>query len=182
MEERSLPFHIPDSPIRATVLGAGSHSLQLSGCTVSLSEERLPIKGLPIVRPFASGNGPPIDGSPSQFHARLKACISSYASELEPVAIVLDCIEDINYAQLRLWADALAFALQETELPEPYVLIMPGDAAMALGQLLRGRLNDRAIITLDGLNLEIGDYIDIGRPLGASGTIPVTLKSLIFSK
>ena len=38
----------------------------------------------------------------------------------------------------------------------------------------------QALIAIDGIDLGDLDYVDIGRPMGASEVLPVTVKSLIF--
>ena len=40
---------------------------------------------------------------------------------------------------------------------------------------------DRAVIAIDGIEVGDLDYVDVGKPMGASEVIPVTVKSLVFS-
>jgi ethanolamine utilization protein EutA len=39
---------------------------------------------------------------------------------------------------------------------------------------------DNAIVSIDGLELNEFDYVDIGRMLDTSGAVPVVIKSLVF--
>lgn len=182
---RQLQIVLPEKPIRATVLGAGSHSVQLSGNTVSVDFDSLPVRGVPLIRPFANM----VDVTVESVTERLRSMLSVYAIVEEtdsarsytPVAVVLEGSDNLRYADLKSWAASLGPALLNCQLPEPYILITGGDSAMALGQLMKGELKNKKLIVLDGLDLTIADYIDIGKPIGTGTTIPVTLKSLIFA-
>lgn len=61
--------------------------------------------------------------------------------------------------------------------------MLDGDVAMTLGRLLRDELEvPGEILVIDGVSLRDFDYIDIGRQRFPSHTVPVTIKSLIFSE
>jgi ethanolamine utilization protein EutA len=63
----------------------------------------------------------------------------------------------------------------------PVVLAGDGDVGGLLGIHLREELRlANAIVSIDGLELEELDYIDIGAMLPNSGAVPVVIKSLIF--
>lgn len=53
MSEHGFKFRVADQTIRATVIGAGMHSLQLSGSTVMIEKNTLPIYNIPVIRPRA---------------------------------------------------------------------------------------------------------------------------------
>jgi len=182
LREKSITYRIADNPLRATVLGAGSFSLQLSGNTVSVSTSKLPIKGVPLIRPFH--DLPDIENCQTdEIATRLRRSVSIYDKDLAGslAAIILDLPETPRFKSLKAWAEALARALEQTELAVPYILIAGSDSAMALGQLLRGCLTQKDVVVLDGIDLSTGDYIDIGKPLPGGTTIPVTVKSLVFA-
>ena len=42
----------PKEKIRATVIGAGNHSLTISGSTIAFDKSILPLKNIPIIKPF----------------------------------------------------------------------------------------------------------------------------------
>lgn len=176
--QKSIKYHIPNQPIRATVLGAGSYSVQLSGNTVSVSTDRLPLKGVPLIRPFEDQE----DANEDTITACLNRAISvfDHTASKKPIAIILNFKHNPRYALLKSWAEALAGALRSTSIVSPYILIVSNDSAMALGQLLKGAVRHNDIVVLDGIDLSTGDYIDIGKPLRCGNTIPVTVKSLIF--
>ena len=61
--------------------------------------------------------------------------------------------------------------------------MLDGDVAMTLGRLLHDELGvTTGLLVVDGLALRDFDYIDIGRVRHPSRTVPVTIKSLVFSE
>ena len=61
------------------------------------------------------------------------------------------------------------------------VLVIENDMAKALGYALRGTLGEgRKIVSIDGIKVENGDYIDIGKPLSNGRVLPVVIKTLVF--
>lgn len=50
----ALPVQVPNQTVRATVIGAGAHTLSLSGSTIWLDGLSLPIRNIPVVHPDAS--------------------------------------------------------------------------------------------------------------------------------
>jgi ethanolamine utilization protein EutA len=65
----------------------------------------------------------------------------------------------------------------------PLYLMLDGDVARTLGTLLREELgigND--LVVLDGVTLRDFDFVDLGQVRQPSGTVPVTIKSLVFGQ
>lgn len=180
LKARAVPFTVPDNPIRATVIGAGSYSLQLSGSTVTAESLRLPLRNVPIVRPFAREGSAP--KSPQDFLAIIQTCL--IRSDLDwsagPLAVVLEQIENADYDTLKEWATGLASAFVALKACPPMVVVTGQDLAMALGQLMRKHIPDKELVVLDGINPLDGDYIDIGKPVAHGQALPVVVKSLIF--
>jgi ethanolamine utilization protein EutA len=55
------------------------------------------------------------------------------------------------------------------------------DVAKSLGGILKEEINlQREIVAIDGIDVGDLDYVDIGRPVGTSEVVPVTVKSLMF--
>jgi ethanolamine utilization protein EutA len=61
--------------------------------------------------------------------------------------------------------------------------MLDGDVAQTLGAILRDELEVMSdILVIDGIALMDFDYIDLGRIRLPSNTVPVTIKSLVFSE
>jgi len=146
--------------IRATVIGAGSHSTQLSGSTVFRQNVPLPLKNIPVV-PFSGDSAlPHRDTLP----------------EGDAVAFFLEGIPGGSYRELSLLADRLA-----QSPPDPLILCLGQDQAKALGQALAARLGkDARILCLDGIAFPESSYLDVGEPMGPA--LPVVVKTLVFER
>jgi ethanolamine utilization protein EutA len=65
----------------------------------------------------------------------------------------------------------------------PLFIMLDGDVAQTLGAILREELDVQGeILVIDGVTLWDFDYIDLGRIRLPSRTVPVTIKSLVFSQ
>ena len=64
----------------------------------------------------------------------------------------------------------------------PLFIMLDGDIAQTLGAILREDCKAMSeILCIDGVMLMDFDYIDLGRVRVPSYTVPVTIKSLVFS-
>lgn len=146
-------FMLGSETIRATVIGAGCHSAQLSGSTVFYRNVELPIKNLPVVTEI-SGLG-----------------------MLDTVGVLaLKGIQSPSYAQVQELAERIA-----AEVKPPVYIALEADMAKALGHALILRLGaDAPVLCIDRVRLTDGDYLDVGKPLGPA--MPVVIKTLILEK
>jgi ethanolamine utilization protein EutA len=66
---------------------------------------------------------------------------------------------------------------------KPIYLVLDGDVAQTIGGILKEewRLASEVLV-IDGVALRDFDYIDLGRMRVPSNTVPVTIKSLVFSQ
>ena len=145
-------YHIGTETIGATVIGAGSHSAQLSGSTVFHQNIPFPLKNLPVVKDMA-----------------LLSHLDS------PGILALPALDAPTYE------DIIRFARQVlTSWPNsPIYLGMEGDMAKALGGYLALHLpEDTPILCIDRVRLEEGHYLDVGAPV--STALPVVVKTLIL--
>ena len=138
--------------IRATVIGAGSHSAQLSGSTVFHQNVNFPLKNLPVVEDVSA------------------------LARLDGSGVLMISGEALDFAGVR----DLAKNLTENLKPPVYVAAS-ADLAKALGVQLALRLGEGAeILCVDRLRLKEGDYLDVGAPVGPA--LPVVVKTLILSR
>jgi ethanolamine utilization protein EutA len=65
---------------------------------------------------------------------------------------------------------------------KPVFLIFDGDIAQTVGSIMKEELGVTSdVLALDGIQLWDFDYIDLGRVRMPSFTVPVTIKSLVFT-
>ncbi len=136
--------------IRATVIGAGSHSTQLSGSTVFAQNIQFPLKNVPVVDTFQK----------------------NYQEGRKILS--LPGLEVPSYSQILSLAETLA-AQAEGEL----LVCLEQDMAKALGQALALRLPpDTPILCIDRIKATENTYLDIGRPI--CNAFPVVVKTLVL--
>lgn len=146
-------YRLGQHTIRATVIGAGCHSAQLSGSTVFYQNVEFPIKNLPV------------------------AASLEELSRLDGPGVLALAGGVGNYAEIRTLAETLAAGWPKG----PVYLALRSDAAKALGQALALRLGrDRPILCIDRVRFGPQSYLDVGRPL--HDAIPVVVKTLILSR
>ena len=162
----------PAQGIRATVLGAGQHSVQASGVTSFLDEHVLPAAALKVVAARVddpAGLGLALRSTAQRFELDGMTPRMAYALALDA---------PVDYRLLRAIAEEVAsVAVSGNEL----FVIVDADVAHALGRILRVELHwTSPLVVVDGIAVGDLDYVDIGRPLGPGLTVPVTVKSLTF--
>lgn len=153
--------------IRATVIGAGCHSAQLSGSTVFVRDVPLPLKNLPV----AAFSEQEQDGEAfSQLITERLAL-----SDEDRMVLALPGYRAPTYSQVTALAEKLHAALGDREA----LICLESDMAKALGQRL-SLLGRSRCLCIDRVRLEEGSFLDIGAPVGPA--LPVVIKTLILSQ
>lgn len=156
--------------IHATVMGAGIHTINVSGSTVSVKKECLPIRNIPIVVPeIKNGNYNWIEPA-KMFLDSLHTCVALGL----PIQSKLD-FNSVDELTENI-AKQLAFIPSN-----PKVIVMEQDVAKVIGQGIVKRLGDIDLVCIDGIRAFSGDYIDIGKALSYAEALPVVVKTLIFN-
>jgi ethanolamine utilization protein EutA len=88
------------------------------------------------------------------------------------------------YERIMAFADGIRRGMADLIAEgKPLYIMLDGDVAQTLGSILREELDVASeILSIDGVVLWDFDYIDLGRIRMPSNTVPVTIKSLIFSE
>ena len=171
-KEHQIPLIEPAEKIRATVIGAGSHTLKLSGSTITCFDDALPLKNIPVIRPFEDKN----NEDNRQLEKEITEKLKLY--DEQPVAIAFQGHKAPGYYEIKQIAEQIVTSLQKRE--HPIIVVVMHDFAKALGQTIANMtLQQKPVICLDRIDVKGGDYIDIGRPV--SGVIPVIVKTLVFN-
>jgi ethanolamine utilization protein EutA len=89
-----------------------------------------------------------------------------------------------SYERLAAFAEGIKRGLADRVAKKlPLYIMLDGDVAQTLGHLLRDELHvESELLVIDGVVLWDFDYIDLGRIRMPSYTVPVTIKSLVFSE
>ena len=165
--------------IRATVVGAGTHTTEVSGSTIDYHAESLPIRNLPIVKVPATAEQD-LDSLPGV----IAGLVEIYQkSDVGSLAIALTGNWARGFTQVvDLTQAILRGAKAVVDSPHVLVLLFERDIAKVIGQTIamnRGKRKD--IICIDGIQTTTGDYIDIGSPVGDGQAVPVVVKTLVFN-
>ena len=167
-----LNVQFPAQTVRATVIGAGAHTLSLSGSTIWLEGVQLPLRNLPVAIPLDESD---------LLSAWQQALLQL---DLDPgsdaYVLALPASLPVRYAALLVVIDALLAFVARFPNPHPLLVVAEQDFGKALGMLLRPQLQQLPLAVIDEVSVRAGDYIDIGTPLFGGSVVPVTVKSLAF--
>ena len=145
--------------IRATVIGAGCHSAQLSGSTVYHQNIRFPLKNLPVLE-----------------IADISLIREKLAAQEGLAVMSFPGIRSPSYREIVELAEKI-----QSQTKPPIVLCLQQDMAKALGQALALRLPAGAeVLCIDRIKVGEGSFLDIGAPVGSA--LPVVVKTLVLSK
>lgn len=151
--------------IRATVIGAGSHTTELSGSTISYLGIEFPLQNLPVVHLHQVS------------HEEIREKLSIYGEE--GAALFLEGEQNPSFRQIAQMAETIADAVQP--LSWPLVVAVEQDMAKALGQALQLRLGKEVpLICIDRIHIPPGSYLDIAAPVAGGAAVPVIIKTLAF--
>jgi ethanolamine utilization protein EutA len=98
------------------------------------------------------------------------------------LAIAISLQGQQNYQTLRRVAEGVATVANAARgQDDPLFLVLNVDVAKSLGGILKEELGfRREVVAIDGIDVGDLEYVDIGRPVGTSEVLPVTVKSLLF--
>jgi ethanolamine utilization protein EutA len=164
----------PKEKIRATVIGAGSCSVRLSGSTIVFCDEVLPIKNIPIVKLF-NNKHESINDMSNDMSNDINEGIKFFKDT--PIAVAFKGPKSPSYQEIKIMARSIVEGFSDSLLP--IIVVVENDFAKALGQSMGNLLGpEKKIICVDGIRVDNGDYVDIGKSI--SNVVPVVIKTLIF--
>lgn len=182
---RAQPYKLvkPAQTVRATVIGAGMQSADISGATVFIDPGLLPLRNVPVL-PLPVEDSDPRTALDERVGRLMETGLRLFdPAASPPFAIALRGPRGrCTYAFLQHLADALVDAARRF-LPRGSILavVCENDMAKALGQALSLRAGGAPpVLCIDQVRVEHGDYIDMGEPIAGS-MIPVVVKTLAFA-
>lgn len=183
MKKHKLPIFEPKNKIRATVIGAGAFSLSVSGSTCYFDKSILfPLENIPVINVNVRKENFSLEALKKEIEIAFKRFDMKEGEDL--VALYFKDPIYRNNFYLTDFAKAVEEALPNSIANNKMViLIFDQDMGGSVGIALRRDTTlQNNLICMDELELEEGDWIDIGTPLYAGQAFPVTVKSLIFNR
>lgn len=160
--------------IRATVIGAGSHTTELSGSTIFYDRVRFPLKNLPVAALTQQEEAL----EPPALAERIRAKTALFSGGT-PAVLALHGLKNPRFSELCKLADGVALGLRErAESGEPLIIAVRADMGKALGQAVGMLLPEAPLVCLDSVALDEGSYLDIGAPVAGGQVLPVVVKTL----
>lgn len=181
-----LPLIEPENKIRATVIGAGAFSLSVSGSTCYYDDSiKLPLENIPVVPINIDSRDLYNEGKIYEFKDRIKRSLKNFN------LVEGEDIFALYFKDILVQSNIIPFVkIIETALPNTIannklvLIILGGDGGKILGLTIKKETSIKNnLFCLDELELEAGDWIDIGEPLQTEHrkAFPVTIKSLVFN-
>ncbi|MFD2306108.1 ethanolamine ammonia-lyase reactivating factor EutA [Enterococcus termitis] len=166
--------------IRATVVGAGSHTTKVSGSTITYDRHVLPIKNLPVLKVTQDDE----QMTSEKFASIIQEKLEWFSVDNEQQAVALGLLGKKNptFQEITSTAQAVIAGFEKQIRQKfPLIVILEEDNAKSLGQaLFRFLPKEYPFVCLDGVQVENGDYIDIGMPVVNGSILPVVVKTLVF--
>ncbi len=177
-----VPIDQAEQMIRATVIGAGQYTLQVSGSTIYISRpDLLPHRNLQVVAPVMPGPDYTLE---SAKQAITSALLRQDIEEGDrPVALSFRWRMEPSYDRVKTLASAIAEAMPNTiKAGIPLTLVFDTDIGGAVGSMLtREVIPNHDIVSIDEVDLSDLDFIDLGEELEDVHAVPVVVKSLVFT-
>ena len=166
--------------IRATVVGAGSHTADISGSTIAYHEQILPIKNIPILKVSQEDESLPAEAMGERINEKLAW---HRLEETPQIALAMKGLVNPTFADVQRYGEGIVRGLSALINENiPLVIMVDEDMAKALGHALYAYLpGNYPFICIDSVKVENGDYIDIGQPVAEGAVLPVVVKTLVFN-
>ncbi len=179
LEAKALPVREPAQTLRATVIGAGAHTLTLSGSTVWNKYQGPVLRNVPVVHPRMAWRA----YRPGALVSAWQDAVQSHDLDAGTDLYALALPPDIPLTCQTVWQVALelqAFSRSHAGSAQPLIAVTAQDVGKAIGMELFRLIPGRSLLVLDEVHTREGDYLDIGKSYFNGGTLPITVKSLAF--
>jgi ethanolamine utilization protein EutA len=178
----AVPVLDPGHGIRATVIGASQFTVQVSGKTIYLPDAaHLPVHNVPVVQ---VGLDLSQDIDAEAVTASIEAGLRRLDIDAEArLAVAFSWTGDPEYQRLATMGRAILSAVAPRGTREQLLLLMiDGDVGKTLGRLMHRELGlSGPLASVDGVQLQDLDFVDVGEMIEPPGVLPIVIKSLLFA-
>jgi len=157
--------------------------MQLSGNTIAISEgTELPLRNMPVLHPRVDLS---TEFTRQEVASAIVQSVKRFATDegVPSVALSFRWQGDPLYQRLRTFAEGIVDGLHaEIAEGKPVVLLLDGDVGKTLGNILKAEIQVASdVVSIDGLQLQEFDFVDVGEVIYPANAVPVVIKSLLFS-
>jgi ethanolamine utilization protein EutA len=152
----------------------------VSGSTnLIVAPERLPLRNFPVL---LCRFGDPSNAAAVAHTVRAALRRADFTDGAQPLALAFAWDRDPLHADLHALASGICQALPQTlRSPTGLILLIDGDVGMTLGRILTTEVAPGArAISVDSVQLNEFDYVDIGAVAQPANVVPIVIKSLVF--
>lgn len=168
--------------IRATAIGASQYTVQVSGSTIFVTPDCLPLRNVAAISPPLPVDGEDIDADAVARAVRGALDAGNWQQTGQPVALFFRWAGSATYRRLDDFCRGVLRGLApllDTGLP--LVLVTDSDIGGLVGQhCAEASGAGTSVVSVDGIVARDFDFIDIGAFIEESGAVPVVVKSLVF--
>ncbi|MBA7547877.1 hypothetical protein ES705_40318 [subsurface metagenome] len=180
--KRKISLYKPQELIRATVIGAGQYTLQVSGVTTHISDiDLLPIHNVQVIEPKIKEK----ELTEENISRAIKKSLNLFDINEgdETVALLFKGAIGGSYASLTSFVKGVVSAIPKTiEKELPIILVFDRDIGNSVGNVMRRETEaEKNIISIDEITVNEGDFLDIDKPKAGGLVVPVVVKNLVFS-
>ena len=186
VDRLGAPVERSDQGIRATVIGAGQYTIQVSGSTIYVSRpEMLPHRNLQVVTPLMPEGHYTVDMVRDSVQEALRRLDVEEGEA--PIALSFRWRMDPSYDRVGTLVDGIVAGLPKTISKRvPITVVFDTDIGGAVGTMLTRRLAPgHDVVSVDEVVVGDLDYIDLAEEREDVRAVPalysMTIESLVFT-